>query len=60
MNIKTKVLSLIMVAVTLCGALLSNPLPVHASSNTLDTSTKTGYSYHGISPYAGEQQFSNF
>lgn len=60
MNIKTKVLSLIMVAVTLCGALLSNPLPVHASSSTLDTSTKTGYSYHGVSPYAGEQQFSNF
>lgn len=58
MNIKTKVLSIIMVAETLCKALLSNPLPVHASSNPLGT--KACYSYYGVSPYAGEQQFSNF
>lgn len=50
-KIPQKVLSFVMVLVTLCGTLFSNVLPVHASSLNLDEPTQ--YYYTGVSPNTG-------
>ena len=50
-KIPQKVLSFVMVLVTLCGTLFSNALPVHASSLALDE--QTGYTYTGVSSNTG-------
>ena len=51
LNISPKVVSFVMVLVTLCGTLFSNVLPVHASSLNLDEPTQ--YYYPGVSPNTG-------
>ena len=50
-KIPQKVLSFVMVLVTLCGTLFSNAIPVHASSLNLDEPTQ--YYYTGVSPNTG-------
>ncbi|TYV61104.1 LPXTG cell wall anchor domain-containing protein [Listeria monocytogenes] len=50
-KILPKIVSFIMILVTLCGTLFSGVLPVHASSLALDE--QTGYSYTGISSNTG-------